>query len=472
MSSNESLVLSPRRLWADLHSALRGDTEQDYTSGPLSRAIFLLAVPMTLEMVMQSVFEVLDIFFVSKLGPDAVAGVGLSASLLILVYALAMGLSMAVTATVARRIGEKDSEAAAHTAAQGILLGIVVALPMVVIGIAFAPDLLRLMGAEPAAVAAGTGYCRVIFGGSGTMLLMFLINAIFRGAGDATLAMRALWLANLLNCVLDPMLIFGIGPFPELGVAGAAWTDVIGRGAGVLYQCYALFRGRSRIRLHRASFRVDLPVMRNLTQIAFPGVLQHLLDMGSWMVLIGFVARFGSAVVAGYTIAVRLFIFTLLPSWGMGNAAATLVGQNLGAEKPERAERAVWVTAWCNLVLLSAFGLALYFLAEPLIRLFTTEAAVVPYGVMCLQLVSLCYPAIAFGMVAFQAFNGAGDTRTPTILSIFCYWVVRLPLAWLLAYPLGLQADGPFWAVSAAEFLYGITGIWAFRKGWWKLKKV
>jgi putative MATE family efflux protein len=473
MSSNETLVSAPhRRLWADLRAALRGDAEQDYTTGSLRRAIFLLAIPMALEMVMQSVFEVLDIFFVSKLGPDAVAGVGLSASLLIIVYALAMGLSMAVTATVARRVGEKDPTAAAHAAAQGILLGLLVALPMVVIGVAFAPQLLRLMGAEPAAVAAGTGYCRVLFGGSGTMLLMFLINAIFRGAGDATLAMRALWLANIINCVLDPLLIFGIGPFPELGVAGAAWTDVIGRGVGVGYQCYMLFRGRSRIRLHRASFRIDPPVMGSLTKIAIPGVIQHLLDMGSWVVLIGLVARFGSDVVAGYTIAVRLFVFTLLPSWGMGNAAATLVGQNLGAEKPERAEHAVWVTAWCNLVLLSVFGLALYALAEPLIRLFTAADAVVPYGVMCLQLVSLCYPAIAFGMVTFQAFNGAGDTRTPTIISIFCYWAFRLPVAWLLAYPLGLGADGPFWAVSAAEVLYGIAGVWAFRKGWWKLKMV
>jgi len=460
----------PRRyvkIWRDLREALAG-SNQDFTEGSLGRAIFLLSVPMVLEMFMQAIFEVADIFFVGKLGPDAVAAVGLSASLVILVFAIGLGLGMAATAMVARRIGQKDPEGAALAASQAILACTAVSIPIGVAGIVFAADLLRLMGATPAVVEIGAGYCAVLFGSNLTILLLFLINAILRGAGDAALAMRALWIANVLNIALDPLLIFGLGTIPGLGVTGAALATAIGRGVGILYQLSVLFRAKSRIRLHADLFRVDLEVMARLFRVSGPGMLQYLIGTASWMGIIRIVAVFGSVALAGYTIAVRVIIFALLPSWGLGNAAATLVGQNLGAGKPDRAERSVWITGFANMVFLGLSAVLIWFFADPVIRVFTPDPDVVAVGAQCLRIVCLSYVFWAFGMVVIQAFNGAGDTVTPTWINLFCYWLFQIPLAYVLAFPLNLGTTGIFTAIAIAQSFTAVVGVLIFRRGRWK----
>ncbi len=427
---------------------------------------------MVLEMLMQSVFELADIFFVSRLGADAIAAVGLTASLLILVFAVGMGLSMAATAMVARRMGEKDPEAASVAAFQVLMLGVLVSLPMAVGGAIFAPELLRLMGATEAVVAVGAPYCALLFGTNAVILLLFLINAIFRGAGDAVQAMRALGLANALNIILDPLLIFGLGPFPEMGITGAALATVIGRAVGVAYQLGVLRRGVGRLHLNRAAVRFNGEVMQRMLRISGPGVVQYLVSSASWIVIIRLVAVFGSAAVAGYTIGVRVVLFALLPSWGMGNAAATLVGQNLGAEQPARAERAVWITSFYNAVFLTLVAVGLLFVAEPIMRFFTDEAAVVRIGTDFLRILAFSYPAFAFGMVTVQAFNGAGDTVTPTWINLFTAWLFQLPLAWALAHGLGLGVEGIFIAIALAQAALAVVGVLVFRKGWWKAKVV
>ena len=463
--------LSDSNFWSDLRDTFKG-IPHDFTSGSIGRAIVLLAIPMVLEMLTQSLFGVVDVFFVGKLGADAVAAVGMTDSLMVLVYAIGMGLSMAATAVVARRIGEKNPEAASVAAFQALLLGIFISVPIAIAGVIFAPELMSLMGATESVIEVGSTYCAILFGTNILILYLFLINAIFRGAGDAVMAMRVLWLANVINMILDPMLIFGWGPFPELGVTGAAIATSIGRGIGVLYQIYLLVRGNGRIKLFLDKLRMDAAIMKRMVDISIPGIIQYGIGTASWLLLFRIIATFGSDAMAGYTIGVRIFIFALLPSWGMGNAAATLVGQNLGAQKPDRAERSVWITAFSNMIFLGLVGLGMFIYAEPLISIFTTEPEVIRVGTACLQIISLSYIFFAFGMVTVQAFNGAGDTRTPTWINLISYWLLQIPLAYVLAHTLDLGVNGTFWAIAVAQCALAIISVIWFRRGTWKKQEV
>jgi putative MATE family efflux protein len=461
----------PTGLWRAVSDSFRG-VQQDYTQGNIGRAITLLAIPMILEMSMESLFAVVDIFFVSKLGADAAAAVGLTESLLTIVYSLAIGLSMATTAMVARRVGEKDLAGARIAAVQAIALGVLLTVPIALAGSLWAPQLLRLMGAPESVVASGSGYTAIMFGGSFTVFLLFLINAVFRGAGDPAVAMRSLWLGNAVNIVLDPCLIFGWGPFPAMGVEGAAVATVIGRGVGVLYQIWSLRRGDSRIVLGLGDLRIDREVIVNLVRVATPAMFQFLIATASWLGLVRIIAGFGSSALAGYTIAIRIVIFAILPSWGLSNAAATLVGQNLGAERPDRAERSVWQTGLYNMVFLGLVGAVFLFFAEPILRFFTSDPEVLRYGVSCLRLVSCGFPFYAWGMVMVQSFNGAGDTWTPTWINLCCYWLFQIPLAWALAHPFGFEANGVFVSIALAESLLAVVGMVAFRRGRWKERRI
>jgi putative MATE family efflux protein len=460
------------RRWTSFFREAVLGSQQDFTEGPIGRAIFLLAVPMILEMAMESLFGIINVFWVAHLGAEATATVGLTESLLTLVFAVAMGLSMATTATVARRFGEKDRAGASAAAVQSIFLGIAVSLPVGIIGIVYSPKLLRLMGASDAVIGAGSGYAKIILGGNVVIMLLFLMNAVFRGAGDASIAMRVLWLANIVNIILDPCLIFGLGPFPKLGVTGSAIATTIGRGIGVIFQLWILLRGRRRVQVGWAQVRVDLPVMFRMVRISLGGMFQFLVATASWLGLVRIVAVFGDAALAGYTVALRIVIFAILPSWGMANAAATLVGQNLGAKKPERAERSVWVTGFANMCFLGSVAIVFVVFAERLISIFTTDPLVVPYGVACLRFISYGYVFYAYGMVMVQAFNGAGDTFTPTVINLCCYWLFQIPLAYSLALPLKLGAKGVFMAITVAESLIAVVGMLAFRRGKWKTRKV
>ncbi len=458
-------------LWADVKGAFLG-TRHDYTKGSLGRAIFLLSVPMVLEMLMQAIFEVADVYFVSKLGADAVAAVGISASLLILVFTIGIGLSMAATAVVARRIGEKDPEGGAVAAFQALLLTCSISVPIAILGAIFAPEMLEIMGATPEVVSIGATYCAILFGTNITILLLFLLNAVFRGTGDAVLAMRVLWIANGLNIILDPIFIFGLGPIPAFGVKGAAIATALGRGVGVAYQLYLLTRGTGRLQWAKRHVRLVPDVMRGLLKVSGPGMVQYLVGTASWLVLIRILSAFGSAALAGYTIALRIFVFALLPSWGLGNAAATLVGQNLGAGKPDRAERSVWITSWANVTFLVGFTAALLIWSEELMLLFTPETEVVYFGALCLTIVGYSYVFLAFGMVTVQAFNGAGDTTTPTWINLISYWIVQIPLAYALAHPFGLGAKGVFIAITVAQAVLAVIGVAWFRRGKWKMMEV
>lgn len=460
------------RLVSGIRHSLAGSPDEDFTRGSLPRAIALLAVPMVLEMSMESVFAVVDVFFVGRLGPDAVATVGLTEAVLTLVFAVAIGLSMATTAMVARRIGEKDREGAQVAAVQAIGVGVAVSVVVGVVGIVGASDILRWMGGSPQVVAGGSGYTTVLLGGSATVVLLFLINGIFRGAGDAVIAMRSLWLANLINIVLDPCLIFGLGPFPELGVTGAAVATTIGRGTGVLYQLAALGSDRGRITIRRHQVRVNLAVTLRLLRVSVGGILQFLIATASWVALVRILALFGSTALAGYTIALRIVIFVFLPAWGLSNAAATLVGQNLGAGRPERAEKSAWLTAIYNTVFLTGLGVVFLLFADPLVAVFTPDPAVRAVGARCLRIISLGYPFYAWGMVMVQAFNGAGDTNTPTVINFFCYWLFQIPLAYGLAHMTGLEETGVFVAVAVAESVLAVVGVLVFRRGGWKSRQV
>src|SRR3989449_2253310 len=422
---------------------------------------------MVLEMAMESIFAVVDVFWVSRLGPDAVATVGLTESMLTLVYTAAMGPSMGAAAVVARRMGEKRPDGAAEAAGQGIALGLGVAAVVACLGITLAPRLLAVMGASPAATAIGSGYTRMMLGGSATVLLLFLINAIFRGAGDAAIAMRVLWLANAINIVLGPCFIFGLGPFPELGVTGAAVATTIGRGTGALYAISRLLRPGSRIAVQRRHLRIDMPVMRTVARLSGSGALQSIIGMASWIGLVRIVATFGSQALAGYTIGIRIVIFALLPSWGMSNAAATMVGQALGARDPDRAERAVWRACLYNLVFLSAIGLAFVVFAAPIVSAFTSDPAVLRYGVECLRIIAAGFAFYAYGMVLSQSFNGAGDTVTPTVLNLIVFWLWEIPLAWALAVALGMGPRGAFVAVAVAFSTLAVAagGGFSLRRG-------
>jgi putative MATE family efflux protein len=458
-------------VWDTVKLSLRGE-ELDYTTGPLGRAILLLSIPMVLEMAMESVFALTDAFFVSRLGTDAVATVGLTEAMVTILFAVAHGLGIGTTAMVARRIGEKDKPGARTAAAQAILLGLAVSAAFAIPGFVFARNLLGAMGGSPELVASGHGFTRVIFGGCGTIVLLFLLNAVFRGAGDAAIAMRVLWIANAVNIVLDPCLIFGLGPFPEMGITGAAVATTVGRGIGVAVQLYVLFFGGSRIRIAIRHLAPRVRVMIRLFRLSVGGMLQTVISHSSWLVLVWIVGSFGAAAVAGYTIAIRLVIFALLPSWGLANATATLVGQNLGAGRPDRAEHSAWLAGILNTVFLLGVAVVFVTAAGPMIRLFSTEAAVVAAGISCLRWVSYGYPFYAWGMVMVQGFNGAGDTYTPTVINIFCYWLFQLPLAWALAHSAGFGATGVFMAIMIAEAALAVVAVIVFRRGKWKTRTV
>lgn len=473
---SESLDVSPApasrsRFWATVREAIRG-SQQDFTEGPIGRAIFLLAVPMVLEMVLESVFAIEDVFFVSKLGPDAIAAVGITESVMTIIYAVAIGLSMSATAMVARRIGEKNPEEAAVTAVQIIALGVVVSALLGLVGGLFAPRILGLLGASPGTIAIGTGYARVMLAGNATVFLLYLINAIFRGAGDASIAMRVLWIGNGINIVLDPLLIFGIGPFPEMGVTGAAVGNNIGRGIAVLIQIATLARGRGRIVVRRRHLRLDPRIMGNLLRISSTGILQVLIGTASWLGLVRILTAFGSQAVAGYTIGIRIIVFALLPSWGLSNAAATMVGQNLGARKPERAEKAVWIAAFYNMIFLGSVGLLFVLFARPILSVFTADPLVTRHGVDCLRIVSYGFIFYAYGMVLEQAFNGAGDTWTPAYLNLFCFWLWEIPIAYWLARSMGLGPRGVFIAITIAFSTLAVVSAIVFRRGRWKTRVV
>jgi putative MATE family efflux protein len=459
------------RFWPLVRESLAG-SRRDLTVMPLGRAILLLAVPMVLEMVMESVFAVADIFWVSKLGADAVAAVGLTETLLSIIYAISMGLAMGVGAVVARRTGAKDSDGAGRAAVQGVLLGAVLAVVVGVAGGIMAPRLLGLLGASPTVLATGSGFTRIMLGGSVTIVLLFMINAAFRGAGDASTTLRTLWLANGINILLGPVLVFGLGPAPRLGVNGAALATNIGRGIGVLYQVWMLGRGGGRLVIRRAHLTFDGETLRTILRIARSGVVQMLIGMASWIGLVRILAAFGSSALAGYTIAMRVVMFMLLPSWGLGNAAATLVGQNLGAGNPARAEQAVWRAALYNCIFLGVIGLMLVPLGPWVVRLFTSDAEVVFQGGRCLRIVAAGFAFYAYGMVVSQAFNGAGDTRTPTWINLGCFWLGELPVALFLSRWFGLGSSGVYIAITLAFSSLAVVSIVLFRRGRWKTIRV
>ena len=469
-ASDESEVHS-ESLWQAVREALRG-SHRDYTSGPIGRSIIMLAIPMVLEMLMESVFAVVDIFWVAHLGADAVATVGLTESMLTLLYAVAIGLGLGATAMVARRIGEKNPEGAARAAVQAIALGLIVSVIVGIIGVAFAGKLLTLMGGSPWVLEHGVSFTRIMFAGNATILLLFLINAIFRGAGDAAIAMRVLWLANSINIVLGPCFIFGIGPFPELGVAGAAVATTIGRGTGVLYAFSKLIRAGGRFDIRRRHIKLEPSIMARLVRLSSTATFQVFIGMASWIGLIRTISSFGSDALAGYTIGIRVIVFALLPSWGMANAAATMVGQSLGAGKPERAERAVWRAGFYNMIFLGAVGLGFVLFAPQIIRIFTDNQNVAPYGIDCLRIVAYGFLFYAWGMVITQSFNGAGDAWTPTIINLFVFWLWELPLAYVLAINFGMGPRGVFLAIMISFSTLAVVSALMFRRGKWKTRKV
>lgn len=449
------------------------DKEQDYTQGSIRRAVFLLAVPMVLEMVMESIFALVDIFFVGRLGKnEAVSTVVLTESVLTIVYSLAIGLSMAATAMVARRIGEKNPEAASKAGMQSLLIAFFITAIISATGLIFAPDILKLMGGSTQTIHIGSNYTRIIYGGSVVIMLLFLINGIFRGAGDASMAMRSLWIANICNIILCPVLIYGAGPIPGFGITGAAMATTIGRGIGVLYQLFHLFNGKRVIKIRKQDFIPDWPIIKSISNVAWTGVVQFLIPSGSWMVLARIMAQFGDTAVAGYGVAIRLIMFFLLPAWGLSNAAATLVGQNLGAQQPQRAEQSVWRTAKYNVIFMIFVTLVFMFFAQPIVAFMNKDVNVESYAVMALRIVSLGYIFYGVGMVVSNAFNGAGDTRTPTLINIFGFWMFQVPLAFLLALVFKLGPKGVFIAIVAAETGIAIAGIILFRKGKWKKVKI
>lgn len=455
------------KLRQTLWEAIQGK-EKNFTSGSINRALLILSIPMILEMVMESLFAVVDVFFVSRIGTDAIATVGLTETVVTIVYALAIGISMGATAMVSRRIGEKKPEAAAVAAVQAIVLSAGVSLVISLMGIFYAADILRLMGGDEALVASGATYTRIILGTNIVITFLFLLNGIFRGAGDAFLAMRVLWLANICNIILDPLLILGIGPFPELGLKGAAIATSIGRGIGVSYQLYLLFSGASIIRLARKHFILTWKIIKRLAKVSLNGAWQFMISSLSWMVMMRITADFGSEAVAGYTIAIRLIIFTILPSWGLSNAAATLVGQNLGAGEPERAEKSVWRAGYYNTLFLLGVSVLFFSFAPQLLSLFTEEPAVLEAGVLSLRIICVGYVFFSYGMVISQSFNGAGDTFTPMLVNIICFWFLQIPLALLMAKTLGMGLAGVCWAIVLSETVLAAIFIVLFRRGRWK----
>lgn len=471
-SSQEPLVITPRtNIWLALKSAILG-TEADYTQIGLRKAIFLLAVPMILELVMESTFAVADIYFVGKLGASAVAAVGLTETYMFLLYSIAMGLAMGVTAIVARRIGEKNPKDAEATAKQAILLTVLLSLPFAFAGIFFAKDLLALMGADAWSLEHGYKYTQWMLGGNVVIMLLFVINAIFRGAGDASIAMVVLWVANIINIILDPILIFGWGPIPAMGIEGAAIATNIGRGTGVAIQLWVLARGGKHIRAQITKMYFNAGIMLNIIKTSLGGVGQMIIAMTSWIFLMRILADIGSEAVAGATIAIRIMMFSIMPAWGLSNAAATLVGQNLGAERPDRAESSVWKIGVYNMIFLVLVSLAFFLFNDSLMRIFTQDAAVIAVGATWLRILSYSFFVYGWWMVAVQAFNGAGDTKTPTKINVVFFWLIQIPLSYFLAIKLDWGYTGVFWGVFFSETSVGLFTLWLFSKGNWKKHKV
>jgi putative MATE family efflux protein len=458
-------------LWQDIVESVKG-SQRNYTEGSIGKAILLLSIPMVLELVMESIFAVADIFFVSKLGSDAVATVGTTESIMTIVYAIGIGLSMSATAIVARRTGEKKPEGAAIAAVQAIWVSILAALPIALLGFFYSKELLSLMGMSDAIIDEGYLYTAIMLSGNVVIMLIFIINAIFRGVGDAAVAMRVLWIANLINLILDPCLIFGWGPFPELGIMGAAVATNIGRGVGVIIQIYYLQRKSGSIQILKKHLKIQWATMKNLIRVSLGGIGQFIIATSSWVVLVRIMNEFGSEAVAGYTIAIRIVIFSILPSWGMSNAAATLVGQNLGAKKPDRAEKSVWYCSFANMIFLAMIAIIFILYSEFLVSLFTQEQNVIAIGAECLRYLSYGYIFYGYGMIMIQAFNGAGDTMTPTIINFFCFWLFEIPFALWASFSLGMDERGVFLSVLLAESLIGVVGIIMFKRGKWKTREV
>lgn len=458
-------------VWQDIKEAISG-TERDFTETSLGRAIFILAVPMVLEMIMESVFAVVDIFFVSRLGADAVATVGITESAMTVVYAIGMGLAMATTALVSRRIGEKKKKEAGEVAFQSILVAVIISFLIAIPGILFASEFLTLMGATQSMTENGHFYPAIMFGSNAVIMLLFIINAVFRSSGDAAISMRVMWFANIINIILDPLLIFGIGPFPELGLQGAAIATTTGRGLAVIYQFYLLFNGKYRIRLFLENIKIRLDVIWNLLKISQGGILQNLIATSSWILLVRIIAVSGPDALAGYTIAIRIIIFLLLPAWGLSNAAATLVGQNLGAKQPDRAEKSVWITGYVNMAFMGTMGVLLSLFPEFFIRLFIAETGVIENGIIALRTISFGFLFYALGMVMVQGFNGSGDTVTPTKINLVCFWLIEIPLAYFLSITLNMGLSGASIAIVVAETFLALIALFLFRKGKWKLREV
>lgn len=454
------------KLYAAIKLSLNGE-EQDYTQGSIPKAVFLLAIPMILELSLESVFAVVDMFFVSKLGQNAIATVGLTESVITILYSIAIGLSTAATAVVARRIGEKNPVAAAHAGAQALVIALIITFFMSIAGAVFAEEILGLMGASEAVIKEGAVFTRIMFAGSIGIILLFLINGIFRGAGNAAMAMKSLWIASIINILLCPLLIH------FYGLKGAAIATVIGRCTGVLYQCYHLFKGSGILKFNLPHFRIDMPIIRSIITIAWPATLQFVIASGSWIVIARLVAETGGTTAsAGYQIAIRNVVFFILPAWGLSNAAATLVGQNLGAKQVERAEQSVLITAKYNAIFMSFVMILFLFFSEPIIRLFSSDDAVVAYGALSLQIIGSAYIFYGIGMVMTQALNGAGDTRTPTVINFVCFWLFQIPLAYFLAKGIDLKSTGAFIAIPVAETVIALVAWYYFRKGKWKEVKV
>ncbi|WP_431166478.1 MATE family efflux transporter [Tenacibaculum halocynthiae] len=446
--------------------------QQDFTQGSIKKAVFMLAIPMILEMLMESIFALVDIIYVSRVSVNAVATVGLTESVLTLVYAVAIGLSMAATALIARRTGEKDSVGANQTAVQVIFLGIGISILISILGIVYPKEILALMGGEPNLIEEGFGYTRVLLGGNITVMLLFLINAIFRGAGNASIAMWTLILSNGLNIILDPIFIFGLGPIPAYGVEGAAIATTIGRGVAVITQLLILFYGKGKIKLVIKDLVLNIALIFNIIKVSLGGIGQFIIGTSSWVFLMRIMSEFGSEVLAGYTIAIRIMMFTLMPAWGMSNAAATLVGQNLGANKPDRAEKSVWITSKYCAYFMGIVSVVYILFASTFLEWFSNNPEVVSNGALCLQVIAAGYIAYAYGMVVIQSFNGSGGTKTPTLINFVCFWLFQLPFAYLMAITFDFGPQGVFWAITLAEVLIAIIGILLFKKGKWKTVKV
>jgi putative MATE family efflux protein len=467
MTDKTQKINSPRKLLAFIREAIR-DNETDFTEGSIRRGLGLLAIPMMLEMAMEAVFAVVDIAFVSRLGTDAVAAVGLTEALITVLYAIAIGLGMGVTAMVSRRMGEKDPTAAAYVVGQAIWLGAILAAAIGVTGVILADDLLRMMGASVEVIEVGSGFTAVLLGGNASILYLFLLNAAFRGAGDAPVALRSLALANGLNLILDPCFIFGLGPFPEWGVTGAAVATTIGRGIGCAYLFYYLLAGKGRLKFTLANLALVPSLAWRLIRISAGGIAQFLISTSSWIIMIRIVALWGSAPVAAYTIAIRMIEFVFLPAWGLGNAAATMVGQNLGARRPDRANAAAWAAARYNTIFMTALGVLFFAFAPQIVGLFSTDPEILRHGTNCLRILGIGYPMYAVGMTITQALNGAGDTRTPSVLNLIAFWMTQIPLAYWLSSGVSLGPNGVFWAIVLSESLLTVMSVIVFRRGEWQ----